>query len=94
MASDRRRRRAWLLALLTGLSALLAVATNLATSAVPQRFTGVTTNPLWTWGATAVLVLVVGVEVQRLSASEPSRPRAFIGTQLKPGHLGHEDAEV
>lgn len=81
-------RRAWLLALLAGLSALLlallAVATNLATNAVPARFSGVTTNPWWTWGATAVLavfVMGVGVALQRLSSDDPG-PRGSVSAAV------------
>ena len=74
---DRRRRlRVGLVGLLTGLSALLvallAVATNLATSAVPERFRLWADDPRWTWGATAVLaclVVVVAVTLQQLSSA-------------------------
>jgi hypothetical protein len=71
----RERRRAWLIAALAGLSAallfLLAVATNWATSAVPADWKRWTSDPEWTWGATAglaIAVVVVAVLFQRLSA--------------------------
>ncbi|NUT53155.1 MAG: hypothetical protein HOV94_38600 [Saccharothrix sp.] len=65
------------------LVALLAVATNLATNAVPQRFTRWTEDPWWTWGATTALalsVIVVGVTIQRLSSREPVKSAAVLAT--------------
>ncbi|MFJ8966687.1 NB-ARC domain-containing protein [Lentzea sp. NPDC102401] len=65
------------------LVALLAVATNLATNAVPDRFTRWTDDPWWTWGATVVLVglvIVVAVALQRQSSSEPGQvPAECVG---------------
>jgi TPR repeat protein len=75
-------RRAWLIAALAGLStvliAVLAVATNLATSAVPARFERWTSDPRWMWGAATALMVaavVVAVLLARVEASaEAGRP--------------------
>ncbi|GAA3432275.1 hypothetical protein GCM10018954_018780 [Kutzneria kofuensis] len=68
------------------------MATNLATNAVPQRFARWTQDPWWTWGATtvlAMLVILVGVALQRLSSDEPGQPAASRTVELataKPVH--------
>lgn len=74
------RQRARLVAGLTGLSAalvaLLAIATNLATGAVPQPLQRWTTDPIWTWTATVILLVgVVAVAVLLVRAPGP-RPVA------------------
>jgi TPR repeat protein len=78
MVAGRRRgtRRAWLVAALAGLStallAVLAIATNLATSAVPARFEQWTKDPKWMWGAAAALIVaavIVAVLLVRMQAS-------------------------
>jgi Flp pilus assembly protein TadD len=90
-------RRAWLVAALAGLStvliAVLAVATNLATSVVPARFERWTSDPKWMWGAAAALIVaavVVAVLLARVEASteegRPDRPadeaRHLVGGRL------------
>ena len=68
MTARRRTRdriRAWLIVALAGLSAalvaMLAVATNLATSAIPTGWKPWADDPGWTWGAAATLVIAVVV---------------------------------
>ena len=71
--------RAWLMVALIGLSAvltaMLAVATNLATSAIPTGWKSWADDPGWTWSATVILVVpvvVIAMILQRMS-SAPSR---------------------
>jgi len=90
--SRRRRNR------LAGLSILVlglgAVATNLATTALPEWAKGVAGDPAWTWSAAGVFLLaavVLGARDQRLSADAkgpsatnlPARNAAFIGRRVK-----------
>lgn len=76
----RGRTRAWLVAVLAGLSAalvaMLAVATNLATSAIPAGWKPWADDPGWTWGATAALVVavvVIAVIFQHVSSAPTGR---------------------
>jgi hypothetical protein len=95
MATKRRtqdRMRAWLMVALAGLSAvlvaMLAIATNLATSAIPTSWKSWADSPGWTWGATVtlvVLVVVVAMILQRMS-SAPTR-------EAEPKKRGEEQAE-
>src|SRR5689334_17168767 len=90
-----RRRRNRILAWLTGASSLLlgllAVATNLATGAIPTSLKGLAADPRWTWGAAggllAVCVTLAVLErrvsgaddVDRLPTNLPVRNASFVG---------------
>jgi hypothetical protein len=81
----RRRTRAWVMAALVGLSslslAMLAVATNLATSAVPKEWKQWTSDPWLMWTATGVLtstVVILAMVLQRFSNDKDDKSASEI----------------
>jgi hypothetical protein len=86
---------------LTGLSAalvaMLAVATNLATGAIPERYSSWASDPRWTWGATAALtaaVIAVAVALQRLTSLKDDQEPAASGLSARGSRQGSADPRV